>query len=65
MQCLPRVGPGLRDLRQERLRPGKVAGGSALHGVARQRLDLEVGKRHKRRLAEAVAKKKAGGRQGG
>jgi hypothetical protein len=55
---LPGIGSGFGDLRQERLRPGKVTGGSALHGVARQRLDLEVGKRHERPLAEAAAKKK-------
>jgi hypothetical protein len=58
MHGLPRVGPGLGDLRQERLRPGEVAGGGALHGIARQRLDLEFGERHERRLAEAAAKQK-------
>ena len=43
MQRLAGIGPRLGDLRQQRLGAGEVAGGGALHGVARQRLDLEVG----------------------
>ena len=48
MQRLPGIGPRLDDLRQQRLGAGEVAGGRALHGVARQRLDLEVGEGHRR-----------------
>ena len=56
MQRLPGVGPRLGDLRQQRLGAGEVAGGRALHGVARQRLDLEVGEGHPPRLAEGQAR---------
>ena len=36
MQRLAGIGPRLDDLRQQRLGAGEVAGGGALHGVARQ-----------------------------
>ena len=62
-------GIGLRfgHLGQQGLGAGKVAGGRTLHGVADQRLDLEVRKRHARPLARdrRRGKEKAGGRQGG
>jgi hypothetical protein len=45
---LPGVGPRFGDLRQQRLGASKVAGDRALHGVAGQRLDLEVGEGHAR-----------------
>ena len=42
IEHLAGIGPRLGHLRQQRLGAGKVAGGRALHGVAGQRLDLEV-----------------------
>ena len=42
IEHLPGIGSRLGHLRQQRLGAGKVAGGGALHGVAGQRLDLEV-----------------------
>ena len=52
MKRLPGVGPRFGDLRQQRLGPGEVAGGRALHGIARECLDLEVGEGHPPRLAQ-------------
>jgi hypothetical protein len=45
-------------LREQRLGAGKVAGGGALHGVAGQRLNLEIGKRHGGLYQEAFARAK-------
>ena len=42
IEYLAGIGPRLGHLRQQRLGAGKIAGGRALHGVAGQRLDLEV-----------------------
>ena len=56
MQRLSGIGPRFDDLRQQWLGTDEVAGGGALHGVARQRLDLEVGEGHPPRLAEGQAR---------
>ena len=42
MERLAGIGPRFGDLRQQRLGAGEVAGRGALHGVAGQRLELEV-----------------------
>ena len=42
IEHLSGIGPRFGHLRQQRLGAGEVAGGRALHGIAGQRLDLEV-----------------------
>ena len=66
IEHLAGIGPRVGHLRQQRLGAGEVAGGRALHGVAGQRLDLEVGKGHARPLeARTVARAKKSRRSTG